>query len=59
MTPHGTYDGNLQMFCETPRELDMPKLRFLRWLAERDKLEHPAQGASAGDLVTDVVEAQA
>lgn len=33
------YDTELKMVKEGPRDLDMGKLRFLRWLAERDKLE--------------------
>ena len=39
-----TYDGALQMFVEQPRSLDLNALRFLRWLAEHDRLEHPVAG---------------
>jgi len=45
------YDGNLQMFVEPPREPDMARLSFLRWLVERRRLEHEPAGASCGDLV--------
>ena len=37
----GRYDGALQMFVEVPQDADTGHLRFLRWLAERGKLEHP------------------
>ena len=48
---HGTkrYDGNLQMFCEPVHEVDLTKLRFLRWLIEQGKLEHPPFGEPAGE----------
>ena len=39
-----TYDGTLQMFVEQPRSIDLSRLRFLRWLAEHDRLEHPVAG---------------
>jgi hypothetical protein len=42
----GTYDSNLQMFCERPVEIDQSKLRFLRWLAEHGQLEHEVAGPS-------------
>jgi hypothetical protein len=47
----GVYDGDLQMFVEKPRELDLEKLRFLRWMVEQGKLEHAAAGHSSGKLV--------
>ena len=50
MKPHGTYDGNLQMFRDTPREPDLATLRFLRWLADSGRLEHPPYGAPAGEI---------
>ena len=36
----GPYDAELHMFVEQPREPDLRLLRFLRWLAKRDRLEH-------------------
>jgi len=43
-----SYDGALQMFIQTPREVDVRRLAFLRWLAEQGKLEHAAAGPSSG-----------
>ena len=42
------YDSDLQMFVEQPREPDLAQLRFLRWLSERDLLEHGSLGAPTG-----------
>jgi hypothetical protein len=44
------YDGDLEMFREAPRPADLARLRFLRWLVERGRLEHPAAGPSSGEL---------
>lgn len=44
------YDGTLQMFVESPREPDMARLTFVRWLAEQGRLEHPIAGPSSGPL---------
>ncbi len=44
----GRYDGNLQMFVEEARDVDMVRLGFLRWLAENGKLEHKLAGPAAG-----------
>ena len=44
------YDGDLQMFIDTPREPDLAHLTFLRWLVERRRLEHGPAGAPAGDF---------
>jgi hypothetical protein len=43
------YDGDLQMFVQRPREIDLAHLLFLRWLAERDRLEHPVAGPPRAD----------
>jgi hypothetical protein len=48
MTGKETYDGTLQMFVEQPRSIDVGRLRFLRWLAEHDRLEHPVAGPVPG-----------
>ena len=45
-----SYDGDLRMFRETARPVDMARLRFLRWLAERGHLEHPPGGPPSGEL---------
>jgi hypothetical protein len=47
----GRYDSALQMFVEEPREPDLVRLTFLRWLIENDRLEHPAAGPASGELV--------
>lgn len=44
------YDGDLQMFVQTLREPDTDRLRFLRWLAERGRLEHDVAGPACGPL---------
>jgi hypothetical protein len=44
------YDGDLQMFVDPPREPDMARLTFLRWLVERRRLEHGPAGAPCGDF---------
>ena len=45
-----SYDGDLRMFREAPRPVDIGHLRFLRWLAEHGRLEHPAAGPPSGEL---------
>ena len=42
------YDGDLEMFREPPKHVDVARLRFLRWLADRGRLEHPPAGAPSG-----------
>ena len=44
----GRYDGTMQMFVEAPRAPKIEQLRFLRWLAERNGLEHPVAGRPTG-----------
>lgn len=53
----GRYDSALQMFVEEPREPDMKRLSFLRWLVENDRLEHGVTGPATGEFV--VLKAQA
>jgi hypothetical protein len=45
----GRYDATLQMFTDQPGEVNMARLQFLRWLAERDLLEHALAGPSVGE----------
>ena len=52
----GRYDSALQMFVEEPREVDLRRLSFMRWLIENNRLEHPVVGPACGELV--VVAAQ-
>jgi hypothetical protein len=51
MATMGKYDASLQMFVQTPREIDMTRLSFMRWLAEAGRLEHRIAGPSSGPLV--------
>lgn len=47
---YGRYDRQLAMYVEPGHEFNLPRLRFLRWLAERGRLEHPVAGPSTGPL---------
>jgi hypothetical protein len=44
------YDGNLEMFCEAPKDINVAHLRFLRWLIEQGRLEHLPAGPPSGEL---------
>jgi hypothetical protein len=44
------YDGDLEMFCETPKAINVAHLRFLRWLVEHGRLEHLPAGPPSGEL---------
>ena len=46
----GRYDSALQMFVEPPREPDLARLTFLRWLVERGRLDHGPAGAPSGEV---------
>ena len=50
MAAIGRYDSDLQMFVEEPRDVQRAHLRFLRWLVERQDLEHPAAARRAACL---------
>ena len=52
-TGSSQYDAELQMFTDQPREPDLIRLRFLRWLAEHGRLEHETAGDPAGAYVAD------
>jgi hypothetical protein len=45
------FDGNLAMFCEAPKGINVAYLRFLRWLVEQGRLEHLPAGPPAGEWV--------
>jgi hypothetical protein len=52
MTRNGLrYDGDLEMFCEAPKAINVAHLRFLRWLIEHGRLEHLPAGPPSGVLV--------
>jgi hypothetical protein len=46
------------MFVEEPREPDLRRLTFMRWLVENDRLEHPAIGQPSGELVVAMAQAE-
>ncbi len=46
----GEYDGVLQMFVEAPRDVDLARLGFVRWLVEHGRLGHKMVGPSSGEL---------
>jgi hypothetical protein len=53
MATGSNYDGEVQMYVERPREIDLGHLRFLRWLAVRGYLEHAPAGRSYGVYARD------
>lgn len=50
-----SYDPEVQMFVERPREPDLARLCFLRWLAEHGQLEHAVAGAPVGSYTRRVL----
>jgi len=46
----GRYDGSVQMFVEAPHDVDLERLKFLRWLVETGRLGHGTAGPPAGEL---------
>ena len=48
MKAPGVFDPDTQMFRDGDREVNVDTLRFLRWLAEQEKLEHRVFGPSVG-----------
>jgi hypothetical protein len=47
----GQYDGALQMFASPDKaEPNHNHLKFLRWLGEQDRLEHPVASQPTGEL---------
>jgi hypothetical protein len=45
-----SFDGTLQMFRDAPKPVNGAALRFLRWLAEQGRLEHPVAGPPSGEF---------
>lgn len=45
-----SFDGTLQMFRDAPKPVSLAQLRFLRWLAEQGRLEHPVAGPPSGEF---------
>ena len=46
-----SYDGDLKMFREAPKAINVAHLEFLRWLSEQGRLEHTPMGPASGELV--------
>ncbi len=44
------YDGDLQMFRERPRPVNLAHLRFLRWLIEQGRLDDLTAQPPGGEL---------
>lgn len=53
MTEIGRYDTSLQMFVQNS-EIDFGRLKFMRWLARHNLLEHRPFGSPSGDMVLTV-----
>ena len=51
MSADRLYDSTLEMFVEAPREPDLARLAFLRWLGVRGLLEPEVFGPSSGPFV--------
>ncbi len=51
-----SFDGELKMFRDSDRPVNLERLRFLRWLAERGKLEHRPMGPSSGPFAEGLLE---
>ena len=56
MAGFGRYDGEVQMYVQKVREPSMKKLRFLRWMAEENRIEHKIAGPSVGEFSDDKTE---
>ena len=52
----GRYDTSLQMFVEEPRDPDLRRLGFMRWLVENNRLEHPVIGPASGEIAMLIAE---
>ena len=52
----GRYDGNMQMFVQEARSPDLGRLRFLRWLVEHGRYDHPSMGPASGELADTTAE---
>lgn len=50
MAENRYYDSDLQMFVDPPREFDRKRLVFLRYLADRGRLEHDPVSDPTGNL---------
>jgi hypothetical protein len=46
------FDGDLQMFRESPQAVKLAHLRFLRWLVEHERLDSPTAGPPSGEFAS-------
>lgn len=44
------FDSDLQMFIEPEKDVKPERLRFMRWLVEKDRLEHGVFGVPSGEF---------
>ena len=43
------FDRDLQMYRESSASVNLARLRFVRWLVEQGRLEHPPAGPPSGE----------
>ena len=56
MTPDvQRYDDDMRMFRDRLRPMEIAHLCFLRWLADRGALEHPAAGPPSGAVAAALI----
>ena len=51
-----SYDPDLQMLIDQPRDPGLAHLAFLRWLSEHGRLEHDVVGAPGGEYATGMLD---
>ncbi|HEY7061375.1 MAG TPA: hypothetical protein VII06_07855 [Chloroflexota bacterium] len=51
-----SFDGELKMFRDADRPVNLACLQFLRWLAEQGRLEHGVAGPSTGEFAVAMFE---
>jgi hypothetical protein len=50
MTERTSFNGTLQVFRDASKPVNRADLRFLRWLAEQGRWEHPVVGPPSGEF---------
>lgn len=50
MAVPANYDAALQQFREQPKAIRLPHIQFLRYLADRGRLEHYPAGPPSGHV---------
>ena len=54
----GKYDTVLHQFREEQKVVRLPHAKFMRWLAEQGRLEHPAYGPPSGHVAALAADAE-